>query len=346
MEDSKTDIADRAGQLRQLALTDPERVDLDELGMILSSPTQTPKTHGAAIVALMNVARTQDDVAARFVDDIIRLVNRPSLKTKVALGCLRQLAANDPDAVFEHLDEVTSNVSSDDPDIVQAATGCCVELVDTDPAAFTDMVPMLAALLDSKQQTTRINVVYVLSQIASEYPEEVKPVVPQLVNGITSEDKSYQINALSALGSIVSSYPNAAVDATNDIADTISTSESTTVQANAAGVLGDVGDQHPDAIVDHVPVLMTSLESDDEYLAGNAAAAIVTLVTEEPDAVVDSIPALVEHLDHPSPVLRRNVCKALGHLEATIAIPKLSSMADSDPDNGVREIASWAVEQV
>ncbi|MFC4542442.1 HEAT repeat domain-containing protein [Halosolutus amylolyticus] len=60
----------------------------------------------------------------------------------------------------------------------------------------------------------------------------------------------------------------------------------------------------------------------------------------------DWIPALVEHLDHPTPVVRRNVCKALGHLEVTIVVNQLSLVADSDPDDGVQETASWAVGQL
>jgi len=85
------DIAERATDLQQLAITNPSEVPLDELHEIISTPTVSPNTHGAAIVALLNVARARDDGGPAFVDDLDRLLNRPSLNDALVLRCLRQL---------------------------------------------------------------------------------------------------------------------------------------------------------------------------------------------------------------------------------------------------------------
>ena len=53
MTDSMEDIAERATDLQQLAISDPSQVPLDDLREIISTPTVAPSTHGAAIIALL-----------------------------------------------------------------------------------------------------------------------------------------------------------------------------------------------------------------------------------------------------------------------------------------------------
>ncbi|MFP9193059.1 HEAT repeat domain-containing protein [Natronosalvus vescus] len=346
MNESDDQFVERATELRHLALTEPMEVDPDDVGAILSNPVASHPAHGAAIVALLNVARVRDDVGATFVDDLGRLLGRPSLETALVLRCLRQLATNDPKAVLVLRDEIVDHVSTKPTDVTQAATGCCVELVATAPGEFVDLVPTLSTLLDTENDQIRANAVYVLSGVAHEYPEEVKPVVPQLIDGVTDRDHAYQANALSALGAVVSAYPAIGTSATETLAEIAGSGAPTNVRANAVGLLGDIATEHPADVRDHVPVLVSCLHTDDEYLSGNAAAALLHVAVDDSEATEVAIPALVELLDDPSPVVRRNACKALGHLEATVALEQLRSMADSDPDEGVRSIAAWATTRV
>ena len=346
MNESDDQDAERATELRHLALTDPMEVDPDEIREILSNPLASPAAHGAAIVALLNVARVRDDVGAAFVDDLGRLLGRPSLDTALVLRCLRQLATNDPKAVLELRDEIVDHVSTKPSDETQAATGCCVELVATAPDEFVDLVPTLSTLLDSSSEQIRVHSVFVLSSVADEYPEEVKPVVPQLIDGLSDRDHGYQANALSALGAVVSAYPAIGTSETATLADIAGSNAPPKVRANAVGLLGDIATEHPTDVREHVPVLVGCLHTDDEYLSGNAAAALLHVAVDDSEATEEAIPALLELLDDPSPVVRRNACKALGHLEATVALPQLQSMADDDPDDGVRSIAAWASTRV
>lgn len=345
MTDSSEDIAERATELQQLAISDPSQVPLDDLREIISTATVAPSTHGAAIIALLNVARDRDDVGSAFVDDLDLLLNRPSLNDTLVLRCLRQIAMNDPTAVLKIQDEITERISLDDSESTQAATGCCVELASTNPQAFVDLTPMLSALLDVKNETIRTNAMYILSQIAHEYPEEVKPLVPQFVEGITERDQSYQTNALSALGAVTSAYP-AAAKSTTEVLSELTTATALKVRANATALLADIAKEHPEAVEDHVPALIDCFHSDDEFLCGNAASAVLHVGVHNPAAVEQSIPALIELLDDPSPIVRRNACRALGQLDATAAIVQLQSVAESDSDEKVRELASWAVDEI
>lgn len=360
------DLVARATQLRKRALADASQVDPEALREILATPTAPPDAHAAAVVALSTVARERDDVGPAFVDDLATLLGRPSLEDALVLRCLREVAGNDPEAVLECVDAVADRVAVDESDATQAATGVCVELAAAEPTAFVDLTPVLASLLDSETATIRRNAIYVCSQVAHAYPEEVKPVVPQLVEGIADRDEAFQTNALSALGAVASAYPGTAADVTDDLA-ALATAQNPTTRANAAGLLGDVATAHPEAVSGHVPTLVECLESDDEVVRGNAAAAMVHVgaatdgdaavaaddVTDDEPAAVedpaiadDAIPALVECLDDPSPVVRRNACKALGQFGATVARERLASLAASDPDQGVAEAATWALEQL
>lgn len=345
MTASDSDPIERVKELCSLAMSDPQQVDVDELADILSTPTVSPKAHGAAIVALSNVARVRDDVGETFVGDVHRLLGRPTLDEALVLRCLRQLATNAPEPVLPVREAITDRIELDESDVTQAATGCCVELVGESPTAFVDEAPLLSALLDVENETTRKNAVYVLSKIADVYPEEVKPLVPQLLTGITDRDETYQTNALSTLGKIASAYPTAVKPATDELAE-LTSAAAPKIRANAAGILADIAEVHPEVVAEHVPVLVDCLQSDDEYLRGNAATAVLHVGVENPDAAEQAIPALVELLDDPSPIVRRTACKALGQLKATVALVQLESVAQSDEDEAVRELASWAVDEL
>ena len=88
MSASDSDPVERAKELRSLAMSDPQQVDVDELADILSTPTATPKAHEAAIVALSNVARVRDDIGETFVGTSIACsVDRHSTRRSFSGAC-------------------------------------------------------------------------------------------------------------------------------------------------------------------------------------------------------------------------------------------------------------------
>ena len=68
MANSSEDIADRATNLQHLATANPSAVPLEQVHEIISTPTVSPGTYGAAIIALLHVPRDRDDVGGEFAD--------------------------------------------------------------------------------------------------------------------------------------------------------------------------------------------------------------------------------------------------------------------------------------
>lgn len=338
--------AERARTLREAALDNPEAVDLDDLHEILTEPAAPPNAHGMAIVALLQVTFSDVSPGSRFVPPLAKLLTRPSLDADaVVLRCLRQLALDHPDAVLEHVDAIADRVTLDGGDVTKAATGCCTILVEDERAVFIDLAPTLSALLESEDAAIRRNAMYVLSQIAREYPDEVRPLVPQLVTDVTSRDSNYLKNLLSTLGHVTDAYPDAARPVLEELAH-LSEDSDQAVRGNAIGLIADVAKQHPSDVAPYVETLEARLEDDEAIVRGNAASGVLHVAVENPDAVETAIPALVEILDDPDPSVRRATCKALAHLEATVAQEQLRSLAESDPEPSVREVAGWAVERL
>jgi|AntDeeMetagen192_2_1112575.scaffolds.fasta_scaffold03189_3 hypothetical protein len=345
MDGEHTDPVDRARALRERALESPTAVDVDEIRSLLADPTMPASVHEDAVTALLDVARSEQSVGGEFAGLVARLLGRPALDADpLLLRCLRALATESPTAVLEHRDAIVDRVTVEDDETTQAATGCCVELVGTDPGAFIDVVPTLSALLDA-DDPTRTNALYILSQLALGYPEEVRPVVPQLLDGISDRETAYQTNALSALGAIASAYPAAALDAVEELT-ALAASEQAGVRGNAVGLLADVAQEHPGSMTEAVDVMIERLDDEDEYVRGNAVSAVLHVGLERPDAITEARDGLRERLDDPAPIVRSNACKAVAGLEIDGVRNRLERLEADDPNENVREHARWALTQL
>jgi len=345
MDGDHTDPAELAAALRERALDSPTDVDTGRIRALLSDPALPPGVHADAVAALLEVAQSGQHVDGEFAGLVARLLGRPSLDADpLLLRCLRAIAVDHPEAVLDHKDVIVEHVTVEDDESTQAATGCCVELVATDPEGLLDLVPTLSALLDA-DDPTRTNALYVLSQLAVGYPEEVKPVVPQLLDGISDRAVAYQTNALSALGAIASAYPSAAVEAIDELT-ALADADHPGVRGNAIGLIADVAQEHPDRTTDAVDVVTERLDDDDEYVRGNAVSAILHVGLERPDAIAEATDRLEERLDDPAPIVRSNACKAVGSLDIEDARERLETLESDDPNEEVREHAGWALEQL
>lgn len=335
----------RAVRLRDAAIESPGTVDVDEIRALLFDPALPPDAHEAAVVALLNVAGSGEPIDESLVEAVARLLGRPSLDADpLVLRCLRQLAMDAPAVVLDAREAICERITTEDDEATQAATGCCVELVGEDPAAFVDLIPTLSTLLDA-EDPTRTNAIYLLSQLAVTYPEAVKPVVPQLVDGISDRNVAYQTNALSTLGAIASTYPTVALEAVDELSALLD-ADHASVRGNAVGLLADVAQEHPDAVLESAGPLVDLLDDADDYVRGNAVSAVLHVGVEHPDAVTGATPGLVASLEDPEPIVRRNACKAIGSLDVEDARGRLDTLADEDADAGVRELAEWALTQL
>ncbi|WP_331232234.1 HEAT repeat domain-containing protein [Natronorarus salvus] len=326
-----------------MSISDPDSVDLEALYSVFQKPPVHVEEHADAIVALMNVTRAGEP-GERFVDEAIKALERPALNDALSLRCLRQLATVHPDEVAQHWDLISDRISTESGPVTQAASGCCVELVDVIPAQILESIPTLSVLVEEGSDTTRINTMYVLSQIAHTYPHEIKPIVPQLFNKIGDRTAPEQVNALSALGAVTSEFPSAAVSVVDEVA-LVSVQGGPKARGNGLALLADIAKEHPDTVLEHSSVAISGLEEDDEFIHSNAAAVIIELAQCDSEAVEQAEQPLCELLSVSSPEARRNACRALGHLESTAALESLKTIVDTDPDPEVRQCAAWAIER-
>ena len=294
-----------------------------------------------------NVARAREDVGAHFVDTVGRFFGLPTVADTHILRCLRQLAASDPTSVLALVDQVTARVSLAVSETIQTATGCCVELVQTDPSTFIYLTPTLSALIEGENETIRSNALYILTHIAHEYPEEATPAVPQIVDVLTNRNEFSQTDALSALGAITAADPAATRTATESLA-VLTTSPTYTVRANATALLADIAQAYPAAVADHIPALVecVQFQRTDPSLCQTAISAVCHVSVEYPTAVTAAIPVLIDLLASPSAAVRRIACTALGQLTVDRARTSLQAVAMADPDTTVRLTATWALERL
>jgi len=132
-------------------------VDEKEILNLIAEPPVSPKVYASAVTALARVAMERDDVGSEFVDPLERFLNRPSVKTKIALRALRHVSSNDPESVAEVYEDIVSciQIDVDDHSVNRAATGCCVELAHADAGLLMEYTPLFGSLLDSEDETVR-----------------------------------------------------------------------------------------------------------------------------------------------------------------------------------------------
>ena len=336
-----TSVLERARRVHDLAREDPARIDIDDITDVISSGEISSEAHSVVLRTVRLLVNERPAVTPRLVAALSTALESDTTPDSLVLRCLREVARADPDSVSDLSGAVSGRFDAPALETRRAATACGAEIAAVDPSAFVDAVPTLATLLAEVDETVREGSVFILAKVAHEYPEEVRPVVPQLLTDLGDQPESFQTCALSTVGAIASLYPMVGRDATDTFADLARTG-SPMVQTNAYGLLADVAQTHPDAVAPHGPVLRDGLESDETLVVRNAATAIANVGT----AATDVIPGLLECLDHADRIVRRNSARALGQLEATVALEQLRRTATEDPDEEVRSVATWSLEQV
>lgn len=342
-EVSNPDRTQQAKALRDEAGVDPDSVELDDLQVILSDPMASPAAHGIAADALRSLAAQREEVGGRFVEPIVRLLDRPALDAdETLLWCLRELATNDPEAVFAERETVSAYVTAEPGPENRAALSCCVELLDDDAGAFVELVPTLAALLEHGPSRTAKYAAYTLAQIAKEEPSAIRPVVDRLLGEVDELSPQSQMHVLIALGRVSSLVDD--VEPLVRVARSLTEADDDKVRGNATALLADASDAAPTAVDATVAIAM--LDDSDPHVRVNAATIVLNVARETPTACADAVDPLIELLDDPDGAARRNASKALGHIGAEEPYDALQSKAMFDPDAGVRAAADWAMKEL
>lgn len=316
--------------------------DLDELYDVLSNPKAPPRKQLQAADALRTVANEQSDIGDRFVEPIVKLLDRPSMGSKhILLWSLRSLATHESHAVFEHSDAICGFISPEATHETKAALACCVELVDIERAAFVDIAPALRALALEADNSTANNAAYLLGQVAKDHPRDVSSTLDGLHEELASVDPYVQSQLLLALGNAVP-Y----IDDTDSVIESVMPlleSDDSMVRGNATAVIADATIERHDLVDSDIAIPL--LEDEDANVRANAASIILNIARESPATCEKTVGPLIDLLDDPSGTCRRNACRALGHLDAAEAFDALQSTAMFDPDASVRAAARSAISE-
>lgn len=345
----------RARSLRRVTGDDVNVVDPEEVVELLRYPERSVQRDAAT--ALLTILTEYPEAGTTVVDRLAHLLQTledaapddESDETRVDFGetlllCLARVATDDAERVLPVREAVLDRLKPPGGPYSPAASACIIQLVEADPGAFVPHVNRLAALLDADRGPTRRHAAHALCVLADAHPDAVAPVADALRSGLADDDTETVQKSTSALGLLARGDADAVVPLLPDVVARLD-HEADAVRANAAGVVADVASGRPEVVGRHLDDLCDRLD-DEPPVRRNATAAFTRVAAQGGTIPTPSDGALIELLDDPDPTVRALACRAIGHVESPAAVELLRTTAAEDPDESVREAASWAVDRI
>lgn len=253
-----------------------------------------------------------------------------------ALEVFESFAATDPDAVRPLLDDLVPLADDDNAAVALRVIGVLGTVVSDDPSVLEGRVGPLVDVVDDKIVDVQLTAATVLGKLVVERPDLVTPHARTLVEAVRTTE------------------PPASPSDYGDVVDdpvtrqTIEEHEEGERQRRASArrtlvnVVVAITEEDPAAALEGelVDALVTLLDDVDPSIVGGAVDALGQLAAADPDAVAPVSDRLLACLDHDRTDVRARAIRALGHLGGDTAVPKLRSVAESDDDEDVRELAA------
>ncbi|SNR56896.1 HEAT repeat domain-containing protein [Halorubrum vacuolatum] len=261
------------------------------------------------------------------------------------LGIFQELADEEPELVSPVIDSLGGFLTAEiDDRLRKDAITILNTIAENDSSVVTDVVPKLEVLLKDKTNETGA-ILRLLSRVAKAHPEAILPIVPTLIDQVTDVSRDHRVGALAVLGHVSKAYPNVATEVIPTAHELLS-ADNDRLRANAAGLLADLAGEYPEHVQPAVPDAIELLSDEDDYARYNATSILARVANENPEPVEPATAALIDALNVDRPEARENACWALGYLRATTAEQALTSLAESDPNERVRHVASQALDEI
>ncbi|QAU11515.1 hypothetical protein EKH57_01305 [Halorubrum sp. BOL3-1] len=299
-----------------------------------------------ALVRLKRIAERHPDACESVVPRLSKILPESDLAVQAEVtGIFSVLAEESPALVTPALDVLSDFLTPDTDDhVLKNALSAIKEIAEEDASAVTDVVPRCEVLLQDETRET-IRVLLILERVADEHPETVLPTVPTLIEYTTDVSNGNRVGALSVLGRVSKAYPNVATDVIPTAHELLSTDDDQ-LRANAAGILADQAEEYPEEVRPTVPDVIELLGDEDEYVRYNATSILARIAEHYPNVVEPATETLLASLDEDRAAARENACWALGRLTATTAEDALRARAEHDSNERVRNVASWALDEI
>lgn len=298
------------------------------------------------LVRLVRIAEHHPAACEPAVPALVELLPDSDLAVKAEITAMFDtLAEEDTELVSPALDVLGDFLTpATDDRVLKDVLKVIWSVADDDPSAVTDLVPRFEVLLKDEINEA-VQVFLVLEQVADTHPETLLPIVPTIIEYTTDTSSENRVGALSVLGRVSKAYPNVSTDVI-PVAEELLDVDNEKLRANAAGLLADQAEEYPEEVLPAVPDAIELLDDTDEHVRYNATSILSRVAEHDPDAVKPATELLIDALTEDNAATRENACWALGRINASVAKDSIHTHAQKDPNERVRNVASWALGEI
>lgn len=292
----------------------------------------------------------------------------------MATNSTEPLAETDPNSVAAgdvDVAEVRAALDSTNPLVRQRGVDVCESLAEDDVDAVRPLLDDVAALPDDSNSAIGLSAISVLDAVAAADPDALDGRLDALVAATDSNIVNVQLTAAMVLGKLVVERPDLVAPHAREIVEGVHATEPTDEPTDVSeyvdhpgtretiaeheraererrisgrrtlvNVVVAVAEETPEAAVDAVEALATLLDDVDAGVAGPAIDALGEVAAADPAAVEPVSDRLRDCLDHDSAAVRARAIGAIGRLGDVSAVPKLRTLADTDENEDVRDLAA------
>ena len=273
-----------------------------------------------------------DDVAA--ADVRAALGSDDPLAQRRAVEVCETLADAGVDAVEPHLDAVAALTHGGHSAVALGAIAVLDTVAEEQPGALADRIAPLAEATGMHIVDVQLTSASALAKVVVDRPDLVAPHAPTLLRAIGSTEPTRE---LTDFGEVVD---DPVTRRTLREKEEEERERRLSARRTLINVVVAAAEGAPDAVPDVVDELVALRDDVDPGVAAGAADALAELAAADADRVDAATDPLLDCLDHERSAVRARAIRALGHLGADAAVPRLRALATEDGDADVREIAA------
>ncbi|GAA0283319.1 HEAT repeat domain-containing protein [Halobacterium noricense] len=267
--------------------------------------------------------------------------------------------------------EVRAALDSTSPLVRQRGIDVCESLAEDDVDAVRPLLDNIAALPDDSNAAIGLSAISVLDAVATADPEALDGRLDALVAATGSTIVDVQLTAAMVLGKLVVERPDLVAPHARAIAEGVHATEPAdeptdvsefvdhpgtretiaehereererrvSARQTLVNVVVAVTEETPGSALDAVEALAALLDDVDASVVSPAIDALGEVAVADQTAVAPVSDQLRDCLDHDNPSVRARAIGAIGRLGDVSAVPKLRTLADTDENEDVQELAA------
>lgn len=243
-------------------------------------------------------------------------------------------AAADPAAAVQFIDELVLLLDDESLAVTRTAVEALVPITEARPGILRDDLDSLVPLVTAGPADVAVPAAQVLGTVAVDSPDAVAAHVEDLCGWLVAEE----------LPAVDDELPDSIEHAATReaIRNTVTEERERLryVRETTANVVVAASEADPTCLAGTVDTLGGLLDDPNPVVVGAAVDALGLLAEVDADAVAPVRDSLYPCLDHDAPTVRARTVRTLGLAGDVESLSRLRELADSDPDEDVRELAA------